>query len=139
MLSSTGHYWYCLQGFNSALALPPKDSKELHSILSAVDSESTGFVTYPDFLSAAALKLRSRDELDDTAEVDEAYRLFTRGNDGPITLSHLRSISRQLKEDHNVDDQLLRNMILEANGGAGVDAGVTRDEFRDVLKRAGMF
>jgi len=30
-------------------------------------------------------------------------------------------------------------MILEANGGAGVQAGVTLEQFRDVMARAGVF
>lgn len=73
------------------------------------------------------------------AEVDTAFRLFTRGTDGPITLGHLRGIARELKEDANVGEDLLRDMILEANGGAGVNAGVSKEEFWDVLKRAGVF
>lgn len=99
-------------------------------------------MTYPSFLSAAAAKLRSRGENDseaDDAEVSEAYNLFTGGSGGPITLSHLRQIARDLKEDNNVDEYLLRDMILEANGGAGVHAGVTKEEFGNVLKRAGIF
>jgi hypothetical protein len=40
-----------------------------------------------------------------------------------------------LKED--VSDDLLRDMILEANGGAGVGEGVERDEFEGIMRRAG--
>jgi hypothetical protein len=42
-----------------------------------------------------------------------------------------------LKED--VDEELLRDMILEANGGAGVGRGVEKDEFESVLRRAGIW
>lgn len=69
--------------------------------------------------------------------MDAAYRLFTRGSDGPITLNHLKRIARELKED-SVGEGLLRDMILEANGG-GVGEGVTREQFRDVMARAGVF
>jgi Ca2+-binding EF-hand superfamily protein len=72
-----------------------------------------------------------------SAEVDTAFQLFTRGTDGPITLSHLRRIARELKEDSG--DALLRDMILEANGGAGVDAGVSLEQFHDIMLRAGVF
>jgi Ca2+-binding EF-hand superfamily protein len=72
------------------------------------------------------------------AEVDSAYQLFTRGTDGPITLNHLRRIAREHKED-SVGDELLKDMILEANGGAGVNAGVTLEQFHDVMTRAGVF
>lgn len=42
-----------------------------------------------------------------------------------------------LKED--VDEQLLKDMILEANGGAGVARGVGVDEFDGVMRRAGVW
>lgn len=122
----------------SALGLPPTDSKELSTILSAVDPTSTGFVPYEPFLAVAAAKLHSRSDEGLDEEVDVAFRLFTRGSDGPITLAHLRRIARELKEDE-VGDELLKDMILEANGGDGVNAGVTRAQFRDVLGRAGVF
>ncbi|KAI9928102.1 hypothetical protein ASPWEDRAFT_26811 [Aspergillus wentii DTO 134E9] len=121
-----------------ALGLPPTDSSELSSILSAVDPTNTGFVPYAPFVSVAAAKLRSRDDDAMTAEVDAAYQLFTRGADGPITLGHLRRIARELKED-GVGDELLKDMIVEANGGAGVDSGVTLEQFHDVMSRAGVF
>ncbi|KAJ5782681.1 hypothetical protein N7457_004455 [Penicillium paradoxum] len=121
-----------------ALGLPPTDSSELAEILSALDPTLTGYVPYSPFVSIAAAKLRSRDDEAMTAEVDDAYQLFTRGTDGPITLSHLRRIARDLKED-SVDDELLKDMILEGNGGAGLSAGVTLEQFHDVMTRAGVF
>ena len=72
------------------------------------------------------------------AEVDAAYQLFTRNTDGPITLGNLRRIARELKED-GLGDDLLRDMILEANGGAGIEAGVSLEQFHDVMTRAGVF
>jgi Ca2+-binding EF-hand superfamily protein len=72
-----------------------------------------------------------------SAEVDTAFQLFTRGTDGPITLSHLRRIAREMKEDSG--DALLRDMILEANGGAGVEAGVSLEQFHEIMLRAGVF
>ncbi|KAJ5832454.1 EF-hand superfamily Ca2+-modulated protein [Penicillium riverlandense] len=101
---------------------PPADSTELSDILTALDPTATGFVPYAPFVSASAAKLRSRDDDAMAAEVDDAFQLFTRGSDGPIiTLSHLRRIARDLKED-GVGDDLLKDMILEANGGAGMIA-----------------
>jgi len=38
-----------------------------------------------------------------------------------------------------VSDDLLRDMILEANGGAGVGKGVERDEFEGIMRRAGVW
>lgn len=126
-------------GLFRALGLPPDSPSELTSILSAVDPTETGFVTFEAFLTAAAAKLhaRSQDALDE--EVEAAYRLFTRGSEGPITLNHLRRVARELKEDGNVTDDLLRDMIQEANGGEGIHAGVSLEQFRDVMRRAGVF
>jgi hydroxyacylglutathione hydrolase len=64
--------------------------------------------------------------------------LFTNGDDeGPITIAHLRRVARELKED--VSEEVLRDMILEANGGSSVARGVKRDEFEGVMRRAGTF
>ncbi|CAG8259332.1 unnamed protein product [Penicillium salamii] len=121
-----------------ALGLPPTDSSELAEIISALDPTSCGFVPYSPFVSIAAAKLHSRDDDAVSAEVDDAYQLFTRGTRGPITLSHLRRIARDLKED-SVGDDLLKDMILEGNGGAGLSTGVTLEQFHDVMTRAGVF
>jgi len=74
-----------------------------------------------------------------SAEVEHAYRLFTRETDGPILVSHLKKVARDLKED--VSDELLRDMIREANGGDGLHAGVNYravsgcdDEGRRILR-----
>jgi Ca2+-binding EF-hand superfamily protein len=123
---------------NRALGLPPNDSTELANILSALDPTLTGQVPYSPFVSVCAAKLRSRDDDAMVAEVDDAYQLFTRGGNGPISLNHLRRIARELKED-SVGDELLKDMILEANGGAGLSAGVTLEQFHDVMTRAGVF
>ncbi|KAL4795852.1 hypothetical protein BDV19DRAFT_362184 [Aspergillus venezuelensis] len=120
-----------------ALGLPPSSPSELSNILSAIDPTNTGFAPYTSFLSAAALKLRSRSDDALAEEVDAAFSLFTRGSDGPITIAHLRRIARELKED--VDEKLLGDMILEANGGSNLSEGVSLGQFRDVMLRAGVF
>ncbi len=66
-----------------------------------------------------------------------AYNLFTHNSEGPITLAHLRRVARELREE--VADDVLRNMILEANGGEGVTKGVGLEEFENVMRRAGVF
>ncbi|EHA27924.1 hypothetical protein ASPNIDRAFT_127656 [Aspergillus niger ATCC 1015] len=87
-----------------ALGLDPTDSEELHSIIEAVDPTDTGYVPYEPFLAVAAAKLRSRSDDAMAAEVDAAYRLFTRGSGGVITLNHLRRIARELKEEELGDE-----------------------------------
>lgn len=70
-------------------------------------------------------------------EVEEAFALFTTAGEERITLATLKRVANALKED--VDEDVLRDMILEANGGAGVGRGVEKDEFEGVLRRAGVW
>lgn len=88
-------------------------------------------------VSVCALKLHNRTEDAVSADVEHAYHLFTRGSDGPISLAHLQRVARDLKED--IGDELMRDMIREANGGGGVNTGVNVEQFRDVMRRAGVF
>ncbi|KAM5444303.1 hypothetical protein MferCBS31731_000820 [Microsporum ferrugineum] len=120
-----------------ALGLAPTDNAELKSIISAVDPSGEGFVIYEHFLSVAALKLHNRSEDSISAEVEHAYGLFTHGTEGPILMSHLRAVAKSLKED--VSEELMKDMIREANGGDGIQAGVTIEQFKDVMRRAGVF
>ncbi|KAI1131994.1 hypothetical protein F5Y10DRAFT_27223 [Nemania abortiva] len=131
-----------------ALGLPPS-KPELKEFLEILDPDDEGHASYEPFLAICALKLHARDEGDgpDSAEVDEAFRLFTGAGAGTgsgsaaeadtqmLTLAHLKRIAMTLKQD--VDEALLRDMILEANGGAGVGRGVSRAEFEEVMRRAG--
>lgn len=77
------------------------------------------------------------DEEEKEREVEEGYRLFTNGGEGPISLMHLKRVAKVLRED--VDEGVLKDMILEANGGSGVGQGVTQQDFREVMERAGVF
>lgn len=122
----------------SALGITPS-KKELEEFIEILDPESEGFSVYPSFVGICALKLNDR-RSDDGAhdeELEAAYKLFTNGTNGPITISHLKRVAAALKED--VSEDLLRDMILEANGGAGLLRGVQRDEFDGVMKRAGVW
>ena len=101
---------------------------------------ATAIATYEPFFAICALKFHARSHGDADAHraaVDEAFRLFTNGAAGPITLAHLRRVAAVLKED--VDEELLKDMILEANSGAGVARGVEWDEFDEVMRNAGVW
>ncbi|KEY63896.1 hypothetical protein S7711_10175 [Stachybotrys chartarum IBT 7711] len=122
----------------SALGIPPSSPAELREFLSILDPDSDGYATYEPFFAICALKFHSRgDAGGHRDEVDEAFRLFTNGQEGPITLAHLRRVAAVLKED--VDEELLKDMILEANNGAGVARGVEVDEFDGVMRSAGVW
>jgi hypothetical protein len=132
-----------------ALNLAPSSKAELAEFLSILDPDEEGLVEYEPFVAICALKLHARDDLGDAddaraAEVDEAFRLFVGSAGGGgggagevLTLAGLKRVAQALKQD--VDEALLRDMILEANGGAGVTKGVTRDDFEEVMRRAGVW
>ncbi|KAK3325492.1 ef-hand superfamily Ca2+-modulated protein [Apodospora peruviana] len=127
-----------------ALGIPPRDKAELAEFTSILDPDDEGFATYPTFVAICAIKLQNRDNTSEAhlQELDEAFALFTGGQDGApapaITLTHLKRVVAVLKED-DVSVDLLRDMILEANGGAGVGRGVKKDEFDAVMRRAGVW
>jgi Ca2+-binding EF-hand superfamily protein len=125
----------------------------MSSILSTIDPLQTGFVEFVPFLSYAAIALHSQEQGSDEDDEDEeyqaesnaeevgaAYKLFTHGAAGPITLAHLRRVAKELRED--VPDDTLRDMMVEANGGVrGKEkdvGGVSLEEFESVMKRAGL-
>lgn len=138
---ANAHTAYCTKlvanPYCRAQGIAPSNPKELGEFIEILDPESDGYVTYPNFVAVCALKINSRSDESKQEEVAEAFKLFTRGTDGPITVHHLRRIAKELKEE--VSDEMLRNMILEANGGAGVNRGVGMDDFHNVMTRAGVF
>lgn len=122
----------------------PPSPEELAEFISILDPDEEGFAIYSSFVAICALKLHSRTQTSDShkEEVDEAFTLFTKGSRGQdgerrITLACLKRVAAALKED--VDEDVLRDMILEANGGAGVGRGVDKEEFEGVMRRAGVF
>lgn len=88
-------------------------------------------------MAVAALKLKSKNDDPEARaeEVEKAYKLFTRGEERPITLADLKRVARELRED--VPDSVLKDMLREATGG-GV-GGVSIEEFEGVMGRAGVF
>ncbi|KAG5912759.1 hypothetical protein E4U53_005176, partial [Claviceps sorghi] len=109
--------------------------------LDILDPDADGYATYEPFFAICALQFHAREENDSEAahqaQVEEAFRLFTNNQDGPITLAHLRRVAAVLKEE--VDEETLKDMILEANGGGGVSRGVRMDEFDEVMRSAGVW
>ncbi|KAK7757331.1 hypothetical protein SLS62_000881 [Diatrype stigma] len=139
-----------------ALGIPPTKA-ELREFLEILDPDDEGHASYEPFVAICALKLHAKMDEDDDGEddahrreVDEAFALFTSGGSSgggggggggdeqppTLTLAHLKRVAMTLKQD-DVDEALLRDMILEANGGAGVGRGVSRAEFGEVMRRAG--
>ncbi|KAF2666924.1 hypothetical protein BT63DRAFT_427343 [Microthyrium microscopicum] len=113
---------------------------ELTELRATLDPDEEGEISYTHFLAYAALRLNEAaddaDQEQKAEEVREAYGLFTRGGEGPITIAHLRRVAGLVKEE--VDDATLKDMIAEANGKGWKD-GVNAREFETMLRRAGVF
>ncbi|OAA60437.1 ef-hand superfamily Ca2+-modulated protein [Niveomyces insectorum RCEF 264] len=133
-----------------ALGIPPANRAELAEFVGILDPDDEGFAPYPAFVAICALKLHARAQTADAhahaQEVDEAFRLFAgvptdqhhHHDDHPtITLAHLKRVAATLKE--TVAEEVLRDMIREANGGGSVAAGVDRTAFESVMRRAGVW
>lgn len=88
-------------------------------------------------MELAAIQINSKSDEAKDEEVEKAFKLFTKGTENPIGLHNLRQVASTLKED--VSDDVLRAMILEANGGTGIGQGVNMEQFREVMTRAGVF
>jgi Ca2+-binding EF-hand superfamily protein len=46
--------------------------------------------------------------------VEKAYALFTGGEDGPITIEHLRRVAKEIREEATDEDMM--DMLREASG-----------------------
>lgn len=110
--------------------------------METLDPDSSGYVTYPHFVALCAIQLKSKTDETKAEEVETAFNLFhpsqaVAGQDQVIRLQDLRAVAKTLKED--VSDDVLKAMILEANGGKGIGRGVTMEDFRAIMIRAGVF
>ncbi|KIW03647.1 hypothetical protein, variant [Verruconis gallopava] len=127
-----------------ALGINVKAS-ELPEIIETLDPSDEKYVTYEHFLAYVALVRYNNPQDDDEhhaereAEVHEAYALFTNNHTGPITLRDLKRVAKILKED--VSDDVLKDMLCEANGEGkdGWRKGVSLEDFKSVMRRAGVF
>lgn len=106
-----------------------------------LDPDEVGYAEFEAVFAVAALKLNEHHgnatEEKRNEELEHAYGMFTRGQEGPITIAMLKRVAKDLNEE--ISDDALRDMILEANGGKGSGRGVDRNEFEGVMRRAGVF
>ncbi|KAH7049340.1 hypothetical protein B0J12DRAFT_740827 [Macrophomina phaseolina] len=125
------------------------DVREMTAVL---DPEAEGWVAYEHLVAYAAVWFhahaqggegeRGGKERLGRREVERAFAMFLGGRQGGrITVRDLRRVAGELREE--VDEELLWDMVAEANGEArtkeGVARGVSLEEFEGVMKRAGVF
>lgn len=123
----------------TALSLTPTKS-ELKEYIEILDQDGVGLVEYEPFVAICALKINSRavSDLDHQRELDEAWSLFVKEGEDRITLASLREVARAIGEK-GISDELLMDMVLEANEGAGLAKGVDKREFENVMRKAGVW
>ncbi|EXJ65906.1 uncharacterized protein A1O5_10882 [Cladophialophora psammophila CBS 110553] len=131
-----------VQNVLKAQGLAPSSPSQMQEFIDTLDPESEGYVRYPHYLALCAIQLKSKTDETKAEEVESAFNLFHpgQGNGGQeqvIRLQDLRAVATTLKEQ--VDDDVLKTMILEANGGKGVGRGVNMEEFQAIMTRAGVF
>lgn len=106
-------------------------------MMEALDPGASGKIAWEQFRDVVGGLVAERGV--DEGEAAEAWALFVAAGGGGerITLEGLRRVAGGLRVE--VGDQLLRDMIEEANGlgPGGVGRGVGRGEFEAVLRRAG--
>ncbi|EXJ83996.1 hypothetical protein A1O3_04663 [Capronia epimyces CBS 606.96] len=126
-----------------AQGLAPSSQSEMREFIETLDPDSSGHVTYPHFLALCAIQLKAKTDETKAEEVETAFQLFHpgqaagAGHEQVIRLHDLRAVAKILKEE--VSDDVLKAMILEANGGTGVGQGVNMEDFRAIMTRAGVF
>ncbi|XP_060528053.1 troponin C, isotype gamma-like [Cylas formicarius] len=105
--------------------------RELEAVISEIDEDGNGEVSFEEFANLAARFLVEDDEDTDAIHVElkGAFRLYDREGNGFITIEVLREILRELDEKLTEDD--LDNMIdeIDTDGSGTVDW----EEFKAVM------
>lgn len=110
-----------------ALGFEP-GSAELKRLVEKIDHDSSGKISFSDFIYLMTLKMG---ESDTKEEILKAFRLFDDDCTGKISFNNLKRVARELGE--HLNDEELKEMISEAdlNGDGEVD----EEEFLKIIKR----
>ncbi|CAM5086013.1 unnamed protein product [Eretmochelys imbricata] len=95
---------------------------ELQDMVGELDTDGSGTVDFPDFLSLMARKMR---DMDSEEEIREAFRVFDEDEIGYISAAELRHVMTNLGE--KLTDEEVDEMIKEAD--ADGNGQVNYEEF----------
>ncbi|ORM41849.1 Centrin-1 [Babesia sp. Xinjiang] len=112
-----------------ALGFDPS-TDEMYSIMSVVDKEGTGSVSYDDYFKIVKTKILDRDPME---EISKAFKLFADPTTGTISLKDLRRVADELGEV--ISDDELGEMIKEADRDN--DGVVNESDFKKIMLHLG--
>jgi calmodulin len=89
---------------------------ELADMINEIDTDGSGLVEFPEFLTMMARKLK--DGQDSEEEVIEAFKVFDKEGNGYISAAELRHIVTNLGEKLSDEeaDEMIREADIEGNG-----------------------
>ncbi|KAK0159012.1 hypothetical protein PV328_009944 [Microctonus aethiopoides] len=114
-----------------ALGFEPKKD-ELKKIISDIDPDKTGIISFEEFLNLMTTKMREKDSKE---EVLKAFRLFDDDDTGKITFKNLKRVAKELGE--NMTDEELQEMIDEADNDG--DGEISEAEFFRIMKKTCLY
>nr|XP_041572033.1 centrin-2 isoform X1 [Taeniopygia guttata] len=114
-----------------ALGFEPK-KEELKKMISDIDKEGTGKISFSDFLAAMSQRMAEKDSKE---EILKAFKLFDDDETGKISFQNLKRVAKALGE--NVTDEELQEMIDEADRDG--DGQVSETEFLRIMKKTGLY
>jgi Ca2+-binding EF-hand superfamily protein len=105
---------------------------EARALMKRVSDGDSVFIDFNQFQELMAQKIFARKPDD---EIDQAFALFDKDEDGAVSFDDLKRITEELGE--NLTEQELLDMIKEADRAK--KGAITRDDFVRVLRRSGLF
>uniref|UniRef100_A0A8C3W5F9 Centrin 1 n=1 Tax=Catagonus wagneri TaxID=51154 RepID=A0A8C3W5F9_9CETA len=114
-----------------ALGFEPR-KEEMKRMISEVDKEGTGKISFNDFLAVMTQKMAEKDTKE---EILKAFRLFDDDETGKISFKNLKRVANELGE--NLTDEELQEMIDEADRDG--DGEVNEEEFLRVMKKTNLY
>ena len=114
-----------------ALGFEPK-KEEIRKILSEVDKQGEGNISFEDFLSIMTEKMLERDPIE---EMKKAFHLICEEGQDKITLKSLQKVAKELGENMTIEE--LQEMIEEADRDG--DGEIGEEDFLKVMKKTNLF
>ncbi|XP_037365625.1 centrin-1 [Talpa occidentalis] len=114
-----------------ALGFEPT-KEEVKKMVSEIDKEGTGKVSFNDFLALMTQKMAEKDTKE---EILKAFRLFDDDETGKISFRNLKRVASELGE--HLTDEELQEMIEEADRDG--DGEVNEEEFLQIMKKTNLY